>query len=166
MWHMGVSQLDNVWHTFMIPIWRWPLISRSILKGIWHVFMRGCIASILDPDTTSFDLKVKCIGFMTWLCVWTTAFLSFDIVILCLADKYITIVWCLVYSHDLCMTLYFDLHIKIIYEFKYGKIVFALWLMYTSFWHMVVSLRQHVVYILDLCMTLTFDLYMGGRGNP
>ena len=43
------------------------------------------------PDTTLiFDLKVKFIGFMTWLCVQASAFFSFDIVILCLARECIT----------------------------------------------------------------------------
>ena len=41
--------------------------------------MRGCIAYIYDPDMTlTFDLKVKIIGFMTWLCFRVTTFLSFD----------------------------------------------------------------------------------------
>ena len=57
--------------------------------------MRGCVKYIHDPDTTlTFDLKVKFIGFMTWLCVQASAFLSFDIVILCLARKCITMVRC------------------------------------------------------------------------
>ena len=48
--------------------------------------MRECVVYVHDPDNIlTFDLKVKFIGFMTWLCVRATAFLSFDIVILCLA---------------------------------------------------------------------------------
>ena len=43
---------------------------------------RGCVAYIHDPDTLIFDLKVTFIGFMIWLCVPVTAFLSFDIVII------------------------------------------------------------------------------------
>ena len=48
------------------------------------VTMRRCIAYIPDPDTTlTFDLKVKFIGFMTWLFVQASPFLSSGIVILC-----------------------------------------------------------------------------------
>ena len=54
---------------------------------------RGCVRYIHDPDTTlNFDLKVKFIGFMTWLCVQASAFLFFDIVILCLASECITMI--------------------------------------------------------------------------
>ena len=36
---------------------------------------RGCVKYIHDPDMTlTFDLKVKCIGFMTWLCLGLTFF--------------------------------------------------------------------------------------------
>ena len=37
---------------------------------------------------------------MIWLCVQASAFLSFDIVILCLAREFITMVRCVVYIHD------------------------------------------------------------------
>ena len=34
------------------------------------IIIRGCVGYIHDPNTTlSFDLKVKFIGFLTWLCV-------------------------------------------------------------------------------------------------
>ena len=78
--------------------------------------MGVCVKYIHDPDTTlTFDLKVKFIGFMTWLCVRASAFLSFDIVILCLAHECITMVRCVAYIHELCMTLTFDLDIKLIF---------------------------------------------------
>ena len=49
------------------------------------ITMRGCVAYINDPDRAlTFDLKVQFIEFMTWLCVWATALLSFEKVILCL----------------------------------------------------------------------------------
>ena len=51
-------------------------------------------------------------GIITWLCVRATALLSFDIVILCLAPECITMVQCVAYIQDLCMTLTFDLNIK------------------------------------------------------
>ena len=55
--------------------------------------MRQCVTNIHDPDTAlTFDLNVKIIGFLTWLCVWSTAFfLSFDIVIPYFAHECITI---------------------------------------------------------------------------
>ena len=49
---------------------------------LWHwltgsITMRRCVIYTHDPDTTlTFDLKINFIGFMTWLCVWPTAFLS------------------------------------------------------------------------------------------
>ena len=46
IWHMGLSPREDVSSTFMILIRRWPLT----------------------------DLKVKFIGFMTWLCVQASAF--------------------------------------------------------------------------------------------
>ena len=58
------------------------------------ITMRGKVKYIYDPDTMfTFDLNVKFIGFMTWLCVQASDFLS-DIVILCLARECITIVSC------------------------------------------------------------------------
>ena len=80
------------------------------------ITMKGCVKYIHDPDRMlTFDLKVKFIGFMTWLCVQASDFLSFDIVILCLAGECITMVQCVAYIHELCMTLTFDLNIKIIF---------------------------------------------------
>ena len=39
---------------------------------------RGCVKYIHDPDMTlTFDFKVTFIGFMTWLCVQASPFLSF-----------------------------------------------------------------------------------------
>ena len=81
------------------------------------ITMRRYDTYIHVPDLMlTFDLKVKCIGFMTWLCVWATAFLSFDIVILCLAGHYISMVQCVAYIHDLCINLTFDLNIEIIFS--------------------------------------------------
>ena len=79
--------------------------------------MRGCVKYIHDPDTTlTFDLKVEFRRFMTWLCVWASAFLYFDIVILCVARDCITMVRCVMYIHELCLTLTFDLNIKMIFS--------------------------------------------------
>ena len=88
-----------------------------------------------DPDMMlTFDLKVKFIGFMTWLCVQVTAYLSFDIVIL----------W--VYHHGtMCRTHSWPLfdpdpdlwrqYQKCIFSpwIWPGKILFALWHKHTNF---------------------------------
>ena len=124
--------------------------------------MRGCVKYIHDPDTTlNFDLKVKFIGFMTWLCVQASAFLSFDIVILCLSCKCITMIRCVAYIHELCMTLTFDLNIKLYFYhgFKSGKMSLHFDTGIPNLANECIIIRQHVVYILDLSMTLTFDLY-------
>ena len=72
------------------------------------ITMRWCVKYIHDPDTTlTFDLKVKFVRFMTWLCVQASAFLSFNIVILCLGCECITMVRYVMYFHELCMTLTF-----------------------------------------------------------
>ena len=109
------SNLQGFWHGFVSGplLFIWFDIGLPYL-GHASVTMRECIVCILDPDRIlTFDLKVKFIGFMTWLCVQASAFLSFDIVILCLAHQCIIIVWCVAYIHYLCMTLTFDLNIKI-----------------------------------------------------
>ena len=80
------------------------------------ITMKGCFSYVCDHVMTlTFDLEVKFIGFITWLCVRATAFLSFDIVILCLARECITMVQCVAYIQGLCWTLTFDLNIKIIF---------------------------------------------------
>ena len=96
-----------------------PVTSVSFDIGIPYlahvsITMRGCVKYIHDPDTTlNFDLNVKFIGFMTWLRVQASAFLSFDIVILCLARECITMVRCVAYIHELCTILTFDININI-----------------------------------------------------
>ena len=86
---------------------------RGWQKLFWfyiHAFItiRGCVAYIHDPDSTlTFDLNVNFIGFCRLFCLlwhWHTAlcsghsfFLSFDIVILCLAHECINMVQCVVY---------------------------------------------------------------------
>ena len=99
---------------------------------------------------------------MTWLCVQASAFLSFVIVILCLASVCITMVRCVAYIHELCMTLAFDLNIKIIFSpwIWDWQDVFTLWHRHTKFWHMGVSPWDNF----DLSMTLTFDLYVVDGG--
>ena len=81
------------------------------------ITMSGCVAYIHGPDTMwTFELKVKLVGFIIWLCVQATAFLSFDTVILCLAHECITMVKCVAYISELYMILTFALKIKIIFS--------------------------------------------------
>ena len=101
------------------------------------ITLKGCVTHIHDPDTTmTFDLKLKLIWFMTCLCVQASAFLSFDIVILCFARECITMVRCVVYIHELFITMAFDLNIKIILS---PWIWVWHWHRHTKFWHMHVS---------------------------
>ena len=95
------------------------------------------------------------------LCVQASAFLSFDIVILCLACDCIILVQFVAYIHELCMTLTFDLYIKIIFSPWIWVLqnVIALWQRHTKFWHMGVSLWDNMLFTF---LTLAFDLYAGG----
>ena len=137
-------------------------IGLPYLAQRWFI-TRGYVAYIHDPNTMlTFDFKVIFIGFMTWLCVWTTAFLSSDKVIFYVACEFITMIQCVAYIYYLCMTLTFYLNIKIF--------IMNLTLVRSSLFFDIkgyqiwaygcITLRQHV-YILDLCMTLTFDLCVG-----
>ena len=100
------------------------------------ITMKVCITYIHDPDTIlTFDLKVKFIGFMTWICVQASAFSSFDIAILYLARECITIVRYVTYIHELCITLTFDLNIKIFIYLSLSRCL-APWHRHTKLWHM------------------------------
>ena len=93
IWHMGVSQWEDLLHPFMILMLHWPLTSRSNLWGFWFVFMTDlklqfaltvisylaqgsitmsrCVRYIHDPNTCitlTVDLKDKFIGFLTSFC--------------------------------------------------------------------------------------------------
>ena len=150
----------HLWSRFDVDLWPpgqiyrllsclhvWPVTSVSFDIGIPYlahgsITIRECIKYIHDPDMTlTFDLNVKFIGFMTWLCVQASVFLSFDIVILCLARECITMVQCVSYIHELCMTLTFDLNIKIIFSpwIWVWQDVFALRHGHTKFRHSGVS---------------------------
>ena len=180
MWHVHSCSLFDVdlWpqghiYRLLSCLHVRPVTSLSFDIGIPYlthgsIIMRGCVKYIHCPDTSTltFYLKVKFIGFMTWLYVQTSGFfLSFDIVILCLARECIPMIRCVAYIYELCMTLTFDLNIKIIFPpwIWVWQDVFALWHS-TKVWHMGVSPWDNVVYILDLNMTLTFDLYVDGGG--
>ena len=141
---------EDVTRTFTFPIRCWPLTLRSNVKGFWHVFVSDLKLLLvltlayniwhmgLSPwedvsstfmilirrwHLTSRSIKVKFMGFTTWLCFQASAFLSFDIVILSLALECIlslaleciTMIRCVAYIHELCMTLTFDLNINYIF---------------------------------------------------
>ena len=134
-WHLAHRWLSCVHSYSRFDDDLWPLAYHLAHVSIT---MRGCVKYIHDPDTTlNFDFKVKFIGFMTWLCVQASAFLSVDIVIHCLAREG----RCVTYIHKLYMTLTFDLNIKIIFSPWIWVLqnVFALWHMHTIFWRMGVS---------------------------
>ena len=104
-----------------------PVTSVSFDIGIsnladWSITMRECVKYIHDPDLTlNFDLNVKFIDFV----FRPQLFLSFDIVILCLACECtcITMVRCVIYINEVCMTLTFDSISKLYFhhEFESGK---------------------------------------------
>ena len=141
--HLDLWPLDQIYR-FLWRLRVLPITSVCFDIGIPYlahvsITMSACVTFIHDPDRTCiFDLKVQFIRCMTWFCVRTTAFLSFDIVILWLARECITMVQCVAYIPDRCMTLTFDLNIKIcIFTiFKSGKIVFALWHRHTKICYM------------------------------
>ena len=138
-WPQG--QIYRVFDMFLFPAHNYFWIDIG-LPYLAHGFitMRICVKYIHDPDTTlTIDLKVKFIGIMTWLCVQTSALLSLDIDIFCFARKCITMVRFVAYIHELCMTLTFDLNIKIIPGIWVWQDAFALWYRHTKFWHMGVS---------------------------
>ena len=97
------------WRGFKLNICKIYLVHGSI--AMWQ-----CVAYIQNLDTTLiFDIKAKLIVFLTWLCVRVTAYLSFDIVIPCLACG-CTIGQCFTCIHDLCLTLTFGLNTKLIFS--------------------------------------------------
>ena len=77
------------------------------------VSLRGCIAYILDPDTTlTFDLKVKFIGFLTCFRARPVIFYCFDIGLPYFTHWCITMRGCVAYILDPDTTLTFDLKVK------------------------------------------------------
>ena len=96
LYHQETMCHVHSWSRYNIDLWPQGQIYRIFDKSScptcnfcllwhWHIIFSTwvwCVANIYYPDTTlTFDLKVNFIGILTWLCVWTTAFLSFDIVI-------------------------------------------------------------------------------------
>ena len=113
-WPQGqIYRLLSCLHVRLVTSVRFDIGIPYLAHG--SITMRGCVKYIHGPNTMlTFDLKVKFIGFMTWLCVQALAFLSLDILLLCLAHECNTIVPCVAYIHEFCITLTFDLNIKII----------------------------------------------------
>ena len=126
----------------------------------WSITMSGCAAcfwwSQYDVDPY---LKIKFMWFLRWLCVRVTV-LFFDIVILYLASKCITIgQWHSWHMYDLDLWSQYHNYIFIM-NFCLGKIVFVLWYRHTKF--RFITMRQHVYVLYDFGMTLTFHLHVGG----
>ena len=111
---------------------------------------QGGVVYIHDPDTKlTLDLTVKLIGFLTWLCVRSTTFLSFDIVIPYLTHECITMGQYVTYIHDLCLTLRFGQYQNsiLIMNLCLGEILFVLWHRHVKFSTWV---YRQVMYIQDL----------------
>ena len=117
---------------------------------VWHYHItwfglpylaHGCITT--RHSWSRYDLELWPQGqiYRVYDCVQASPFMSFDIVILCYACGYITMLRCVTYSHELCMTLTFDLNIKIIFSqwIWIWQDIFALWHRHTKFLHMGVS---------------------------
>ena len=131
-------------HPFLsvrLQIHVWPINFFCFDIGLQYlahgsITIKKCVAFIHDLDTTlTFDLNFKFIEFFTWLCVWGTAFSSFDLVLPYLSHECITMGHCITQIHDLCMTLTFDLNIKIIFVFGQDRLCFLTY----QIWHMGVS---------------------------
>ena len=75
---------------------------------------------------------------------------------------------CVTYIHCLCMTLTFDLNIKIIFSLWICVLTSASLLFDIGIPNLAHKffpcMRQHIVYIHDLCMTLIFHLYVDVGG--
>ena len=126
----------SVYLSVQIRLFFWFWL-RLIIFSTW-VYRHETMCRIHSWSQFNIDLRpqIKFIGFIIWLCVRATLFLSFDIMMLWLAHQCITIVRCVANIHDLFMTLTFDLNIKIIYfhnEFETGKIISLFDIVTTNF---------------------------------
>ena len=131
----------------------------------WYIIMRECVTFIYDANT--FVFEVKFIEFLTWLCVWATAFLPFVIVIPILAYECITMEQCVTYTLDLCMTLTCGLYIKNIFSpwfFVWARLSLLFDIGIPNLALGCITMRQHVVYIHDLKWSwpLTYMWLAGG----
>ena len=98
-----------------------------------------------------------------WICVRASAFSSFDIAILCLARECITIVRYVTYIHELCITLTFDLNIKIFIYLSLSRCL-APWHRHTKFWYIDVSPWDNMCTFLTLVWPWPLT-YMWGVGD-
>ena len=79
------------------------------------ITIKRCVKKIHDHNwTLTFNLKVKVIGFLICLCVWSIASVCFDIVISYMAHRSITIKRCVEKIHDHNSTRTFNLKVKVI----------------------------------------------------
>ena len=104
------------------------------------------------------DLLLLC--FIRWAMWPTGSLFCFHVIgIPNLAHECITMGQCVTYIHDLCMTLPFDLNIKIILlpwicVWARSSLFFDIGILNLA--QGCITVRQHVVYIHVLCMILTY----------
>ena len=107
---------------------------KHTIYGTW-VYHHERMCQVYSWSWYDVDLwQVKLVGFMTWLCVQASAFLSFGIVILCLSVSSRYDVSCTY------MNPYREQYQNYISPWIWiWQVVFALWHRHTAFWHMGVS---------------------------
>ena len=182
-WHMWVLPLNNVLHTYRIPIRidLWPqaqiYIFFYMLPGptrnfclLWYwltifgtlVYYHEGICRVLSWSRCDVDLysKIKFMWFFRWFCVRATVSF-FDIAKPYLANECITMGQCVTDIPDIFLTLIFGLNISIIFSswicvWARSSLLFDIGIPNLGI-SAYITMRQHV-YILDLCTTLTFDL--------
>ena len=119
--------------------------------------------TFMNPNwTLTFDLMVKFLRFMIWLSVWATDFLSFHIVILC---ECITMVQCVVYIHELCMTLTSISNYIFTMNLRLARLSMPFDIGIQNFDIQYITMKQHVAYILVLSLSLSFDQIVVGRAG-
>ena len=85
-----------------IPVHR--LTSLTLASHIWHLGLSPKdVSNIFMILIQRWPLTSRSMGFLIWLCVRATAFLSFDLVIPYLAHKCIAVGWCVAWIHDLVL---------------------------------------------------------------
>ena len=102
------------------------------------ISMRQCAAYLHDLGMTlTYDLKVKFIGFLTLLFVWTITFFTLTLAYHTWhmgASPWDNLLYILIYVHDLDTTLIFDLKVKFI-GFLTWLCVWAISVEFFILWH-------------------------------
>ena len=157
IWHMVVhaSLCEGVSRSFMIPILRWHLTSRSNIADT----ALNPIQSIIQSTDQSIEVKFKVFDMALraghrFFAIWQS-------------HTILAPYRCVAYIHVLCMILASISKFYFKSEFVSGQdrlnLLFDL---KEKLAHGCIITRQYVVYIHVLCMTLTFNLSVGGRGCP